>query len=272
MRTKSNNISKEITILIKLVFFLCIAALMPILSGCDISTSTSSASTSQVSTLQLTNSTTTSDIDYDINIMDDRSGSGLDIVKPDTSFYLQIVRHFSSLGSACISAIVVGNPAVDNRSFIRLYLNKPFQVPDNAILSEQARYRKRNADILINNSNKTEKWIKLIDQKIIHYCPNKNLDLTLLQEPIDKTYRLLSEPTFSKSKKILIIISDLINEPTRPGKIESFNNKFDEIEGLKLISVGAKNPNIFIKVKDYQNFESIDGVIHYLITINNNNF
>ncbi|MDD2798784.1 MAG: hypothetical protein PHV20_09355 [Bacteroidales bacterium] len=269
MKTKPNNISKEITILNKLVFFLCIGALMLFVPGCDISTSTTSESTSQVSTSQLT-CATTDDIDYDINIMDDRSGSGLDIVKPDTSFYLKIAKHFSTLGSTCISAIVAGNPTVDNRSFIRLYLMKPLVIPGDAILSEQAKYRKENIDILAKNNKETCKWIQLIDQRIIHYQPDKNSDLTRLQDPIDKAYRLMTEPNFSKSKKILIIISDLVNEPTHPGKVESFNNKFDEIEGLKLISVGARNPNIFIKVKDYQNFESIDGVLHFLLTINNN--
>jgi len=234
-----------------------------ILNSCE--TPTANAATSTIMVAGSGNSLNT-DIDYEVVILDDRTDSGIDIIKPDTSFYRKIANHFTELGSVCIAAIVVGNPPIEARTFARAYLREHIPIPVDAILSEEAKVKNQNRKINLQNQKSIREWLVKIDANIIRYKPDGQ-NLTKIQEPLDKAYKLLKEPVFQKSQKIMVIISDMVNEPSIEGKVEPLNHKLYEFENLKLISVGVREPNIFSNVVGHHNLESIYGLEEYLLTL-----
>lgn len=205
-------------------------------------------------------------------IAEDRSGSTSDHRKLTSNDYLTIFKAFENNYSGQIAVRIIGNPAPQEKEFFILNLKelKPYLKMDNKdmLLSEKTVLRNKNQKIAIENEKITQSNLEKIkvfinekiNPKVVKYKPYKNKDVTDIADALHHIETKVNEPTFANYNKIqVLIISDGIHDAYKLKKALSLKLPAN----TELYIIGWKDKTVFSKVKNIENFESIDGFIEY---------
>ena len=208
-------------------------------------------------------------------IAEDRSGSTSDHRKLTATDYKKVFNQFQQKADGQIAVRVIGNPAPSEREFFMLPIlsQKELQeVPQSAKMSIKGKIRKENRLITEENNKIATKNIHNIDgfisekisKHVLNYHPNKNKDITNIDDALKHLEMKVNEPTFRNYDNInILIVSDGLHDATKLKSALIFNPK----PRVNVFLIGWKDKSVFNSIASVDSFESVDGFIAYYKTL-----